>query len=95
MTQIRFPHLFQGFRSRDVSLRRGLLIQICSDGGGPVLFHAHTYERRSRCRQKETEGAADYTIPVFIGIGYANPEEPKLEQYEPDVDGQLHFGKWR
>ncbi len=36
-----------------------------------------------------------YTIPVFIGIGYANPEEPKLEQYEPDVDGQLHFGKWR
>lgn len=36
-----------------------------------------------------------YTIPVFIGIDYANPEEPKLEQYEPDVDGQLHFGKWR
>lgn len=32
-------------------------------------------------------------IPVFIGIGYANPNEPILEQYEPNIDSQIHFGK--
>ncbi len=34
-------------------------------------------------------------IPVFIGIGYANPEERILEQYKTDVDRQIHFGKWK
>ncbi len=34
-----------------------------------------------------------YMIPVFIGIGYANPKEPQLEQYEPDIDKQIRFGK--
>ena len=36
-----------------------------------------------------------YMIPVFIGIGYANPDEPKLEQYNPDVNKQVRFGKWK
>lgn len=36
-----------------------------------------------------------YRIPAFIGIGYADPEEPRLEQCYPDLDQQLHFGKWR
>lgn len=36
-----------------------------------------------------------YMIPVFIGIGYANPNEPILEQYDPDVDKQIHLGKWK
>lgn len=36
-----------------------------------------------------------YMIPVFIGIGYANPDEPQLEQYQPDVDKQIRFGSWK
>lgn len=36
-----------------------------------------------------------YMIPVFIGIGYADPNEPILEQYNPDVDKQIRFGKWK
>lgn len=36
-----------------------------------------------------------YMIPVFIGIGYANPDEQILEQYQPDIDKQIHFGKWK
>ena len=38
---------------------------------------------------------ATYMIPVFIGIGYPKPDAPVLEQYEPDIDSQLHFGKWK
>lgn len=38
---------------------------------------------------------ATYMIPVFIGIGYANPNEIKLEQSNPDIDKQLHFGRWK
>lgn len=36
-----------------------------------------------------------YMIPVFIGIGYLDPNETVLEQYIPDVDKQIHFGKWK
>lgn len=36
-----------------------------------------------------------YMLPVFIGIGYADPDERKLEQYEPDIDRQLHWGNWK
>ncbi len=36
-----------------------------------------------------------YKIPVFIGIGYADPNEKVLEQYQPELEKQLHFGKWR
>lgn len=38
---------------------------------------------------------ATYMIPVFIGIGYADPQEKALEQSYPDVEKQLHFGKWK
>lgn len=36
-----------------------------------------------------------YMIPVFIGIGYADPQETVLEQNVADLDKQLHFGRWR
>lgn len=36
-----------------------------------------------------------YMIPVFIGIGYADPNEPQLEQAYPDVNKQIRFGKWK
>ncbi len=36
-----------------------------------------------------------YMIPVFIGIGYANPEEVQLEQYKPYIDKQIRFGRWK
>lgn len=36
-----------------------------------------------------------YMIPVFIGIGYANPNEKELEQQYPEIKKQLHFGKWK
>lgn len=36
-----------------------------------------------------------YMIPVFIGVGYANPEETQLEQYKPDIDKQIRFGRWK
>lgn len=38
---------------------------------------------------------ATYMIPVFIGIGYANLEEPPLEQSYPDLEKQLRFGRWK
>lgn len=38
---------------------------------------------------------ATYMIPVFIGVGYADPNEKELEQQYPDVNKQLHFGKWK
>ncbi len=38
---------------------------------------------------------ATYRIPVFVGIGYANPQEKELEQQVPNLDKQLHFGKWK
>ncbi len=36
-----------------------------------------------------------YMIPVFIGIGYADPDEQVLEQYVPDIEKQIHLGKWK
>lgn len=38
---------------------------------------------------------ATYMIPVFIGIGYADSNEKELEQHYPDIEKQLHFGKWK
>lgn len=38
---------------------------------------------------------ATYMMPVFIGIGYADPEEIELEQKMPDMEKQLHFGRWK
>ena len=36
-----------------------------------------------------------YMIPVFIGIGYPDPDEMQLEQYKPDLDKQIRFGRWK
>lgn len=36
-----------------------------------------------------------YMIPALIGIGYAAPDEPQLEQCKPDLDKQIHFGRWK
>ena len=36
-----------------------------------------------------------FMIPVFIGIGYADPEETVLEQNHADLEKQLHFGRWK
>lgn len=36
-----------------------------------------------------------YRIPVFIGIDYADPDEPVLEQYHPDLEKQIRFGRWK
>ena len=36
-----------------------------------------------------------YMIPVFIGIGYANPDEEVLEQNVADLEKQMHFGRWK
>lgn len=36
-----------------------------------------------------------YMIPAFIGIGYADPEELKLEQDIPDINEQIRFGRWK
>ncbi len=45
--------------------------------------------------KKKLKVPPTYMIPVFIGIGYANPEEMQLEQYSPDIDKQIHFGSWK
>ena len=38
---------------------------------------------------------ATFMIPVFIGIGYPDPEEPKLEQNVADLEKQIHYGRWK
>lgn len=38
---------------------------------------------------------SSYMIPVFIGIGHPDPDEKLPEQEYPDIEKQLHFGKWR
>ena len=45
--------------------------------------------------KKKLKVPPTYMIPVFIGIGYANPEESQLEQYKPDIDKQIRFGRWK
>lgn len=45
--------------------------------------------------KKKLKVPPTYMIPVFIGIGYADPDEPALEQYEVDIDKQIRFGSWK
>lgn len=45
--------------------------------------------------KKKLRVPPSYQMPVFIGIGYADPGEKKLEQAVPDFEKQLHFGSWR
>lgn len=36
-----------------------------------------------------------YMIPVFIGIGYVDPNEKGLEQNVANLDKLLHFSRWK
>lgn len=45
--------------------------------------------------KKRLRVPATYRMPVFIGIGYADPDELLPEQNEADLDKQLRFGRWR
>ena len=45
--------------------------------------------------KKKLKVPPTYMIPVFIGIGYANPDEVQLEQYNPDIEKQIRFGRWK
>lgn len=36
-----------------------------------------------------------YKIPVFIGIGYPDPDEIVLEQNTADLDKQIRYGRWK
>lgn len=45
--------------------------------------------------KKKLKVPPTYKMPVFIGIGYADPAEKELEQVEPGFEKQLHYGSWR
>ena len=45
--------------------------------------------------KKRLKVPATYMMPVFIGVGYADPNEKELEQATPDFEKQLHFGSWK
>lgn len=45
--------------------------------------------------KKKLKVPPTYMIPVFIGIGYADPNEPVLEQKEADLEKQIRFGSWK
>ena len=45
--------------------------------------------------KKRLKVPATYMMPVFIGVGYADPNEKELEQTVSDFKKQLHFGSWR
>ena len=38
---------------------------------------------------------ATYMIPIFIGIGYADPKEPEVEQDIANLEEQTHSGRWK
>ncbi len=45
--------------------------------------------------KKALKVPATYRLPVFIGIGHADPAESALEQEAPDFAKQVHFGSWK
>ena len=45
--------------------------------------------------KKKLKVPPTYMIPVFIGIGYADPNEKELEQSYPDVEKQIRYGRWK
>ena len=45
--------------------------------------------------KKALKVPATYRLPVFIGIGHADPGEPPLEQDAPDWGKQVHYGSWK
>ncbi|WP_172674474.1 hypothetical protein [Olsenella sp. oral taxon 807] len=38
---------------------------------------------------------AAYMIPAFIGMGYADPKEPEVEQDIANLEEQVHSGRWK
>lgn len=36
-----------------------------------------------------------YRIPVFIGVGYADPDEKEVEQNVADLEKQIRYGRWK
>ena len=55
-------------------------------------MHIPVNEEHELVKQK-LKVPTTYMIPVFIGIGCADPNETILEQNEADLDKQIHFGK--
>ena len=51
-------------------------------------------EERGRVKIKLKVPAA-YMIPVFIGMGYADPKEPEVEQDIANLEEQVHSGRWK
>ena len=45
--------------------------------------------------KKKLKVPPTYMIPVFSGIGYADPAEQPLEQYDVEIDKQIRFGSWK
>ena len=43
---------------------------------------------------KELGVPDDYMMPVYIGIGYPDNNEPEIAQYKYTADEKIHFGKW-
>ena len=51
-------------------------------------------EERGRVKTKLKVPAA-YMIPAFIGMGYADPKEPEVEQDIANLEEQVHSGRWK
>ena len=51
-------------------------------------------EERDRVKIKLKVPAA-YMIPAFIGMGYADPKEPEVEQDIANLEEQVHSGRWK
>ena len=51
-------------------------------------------EEHDRVKTKLKVPAA-YMIPAFIGMGYADPNEPEVEQGTANLEEQVHSGRWK
>ena len=51
-------------------------------------------EERDRVKTKLKVPAA-HMIPAFIGMGYADPKEPGVEQDIANLEEQVHSGRWK
>lgn len=51
-------------------------------------------EERDRVKIKLKVPAA-HMIPAFIGMGYADPKEPGVEQDIANLEEQVHSGRWK
>lgn len=51
-------------------------------------------EEHGRVKTKLKVPAA-HMIPAFIGIGYADPKGPEVEQGIANLEEQVHSGRWK